>query len=374
MLNGFLKHHRLRKEIFLGIVGLLVILVVARAILPLALKTYINKTLAGIENYDGQVEDVDVALWRGAYELHGVRIVKTGAKHDKPFFSADEVEVALDWSSLFRGHLVSKVHMHEPKLQFVQTASKASSQTSVDESWQRQLMKLYPFEINKFYIYNGFIRFENKTSDPKINFYAKNLDLTADNISNTTKSDKRLPSSVKLTGKLMDSAKLNAKADFDLITEPTEIDMNIAATSLDLREINDFAKAYGNFDFEKGKLNVTLELAASKTNYSGYVKTALIGADVLDWKKEKKQGDSTGHLIWEGLAGSIADIFENQKKNQFAARIPLKGSRKELKVGSWEAVGSILKNAFVKALSPELEDSVEFSDAIRSGSTKDADK
>ena len=56
-----------------------------------------------LDSYDGHVDDIDLALWRGAYRIDGIRIVKTGAEHSTPFFSADRVDFSVEWRSLMRG-------------------------------------------------------------------------------------------------------------------------------------------------------------------------------------------------------------------------------------------------------------------------------
>lgn len=351
----------------------IVILIAARLALPFILKSYINKTLDGIEGFNGHVDSVHVALWRGAYELHDIKIEKISAKSKQPFFSANEVDVSLDWRALAQGRAVSKIRMVEPRIEIVIEPSKEKSQASVDPlTWQKQLQKLYPFQINRFAIDDGFIRFKNNTTKPKINFYASDLNLHAENISNTERYEDKLPSDVDLTGRFLKSGRIKSSAEFNLLTEPTELDLNASMTGLNLKELNEFAKAYGNFDFEGGKMNASMELAASKTKYVGYVKTVAIGMDILDWNKEKKEGKSVGNLLWQGLAGSIADVLSNQKHHQFAARIPLSGSRDSLRINSWAALGSILQNAFFKALNPKLENSVQFSNAIQSGSSRES--
>jgi hypothetical protein len=358
-----------KRQIPLALLAIILLLVIARAALPHVLKAYINHTLDGIEGMYGHVDDVDVKLWRGAYVMEGVKLVKVNGSEREPFFESQRVSISIDWASVLRGRLVSEISLLKPKLQFIQRKSKAASQTSVDESWQRQVQKLYPFQINKFRIENGFVRYKDETSNPKINLYAADLDLWADNISNTLKSDDKLPSSADFNGKLLGSGALKAKAKFSMFTEPLEFDFNGALAHLDLREINNFAKAYGKFDFEKGRFDMAMELAANKTKFKGYAKTVVSGADVLNWNKDKKEGDSIGHMIWEGMAGSLIDIFENQRRDQFAARIPISGSRKEVKLDSWAAIGTILQNAFIKVISPDLEDSVEY----KSSTTEKAD-
>ena len=359
------RRSRFGKHALIALLVIVALLVAARAALPWYLKKYINDSLDGIPGYYGHVADVDVALWRGAYNIQGLSLVKTNGSEREPFVAIDDIDISVDWRAIFDGRLVSKIKLLNPKLQFVQRASKSASQTSIDESWQQKVTKLTPFEVNRFTIVNGLVRYKDQTRDPKINVYFKNLDLSLTNISNTKETGEKLPSDLNLTAKLLDSGNVKAKAKLNLLEEPYIVDINASVKHLDLKELNEFTKAYGNFDFEKGKFSAALELAASKTRYEGYVKTLAEEIDVVDVKKELKEGDSPGHVLWEALVGGVTQLFKNQKRDRFAARIPITGTRKEIEIKTWPAVGSVLKNAFIKALTPELEDTVEFKDAAR---------
>lgn len=358
------------KAVPVWIIAFIVILIAARAALPWAIKTYANNVLDSIPGYYGEIEDIDVALWRGAYGVQNIQLLKRNGDAKEPFFASKTINIKLDWQALFNGKLKSKIELIEPKLQFVQRASKEASQTSIDQSWQKKVQKLYPFEINEFAIVDGLIRYRDETQKPKLNIYFHGLDLQADNISNATRSKERLPSTVKLTGGFLKSGKVKASAKLNALSEPFEADLNAGIRELDLKELNSFTNAYAAFDFEKGTLQVTTEMAATTKKYDGYVKTILKNVDVVDFSKERKEGDSVLKIAWEGLVGGALEIFQNQKKDQFAARIPLSGPRSAIEIHSWAAVGSILKNAFYKALDSKLEDSVTISDASKSGTSR----
>ena len=62
------------------------------ALQPIVLREA-NARLMALEAYDGHVDDIDLALWRGAYRIDGIRIVKTGAGQPTPFFSGDRIEL-----------------------------------------------------------------------------------------------------------------------------------------------------------------------------------------------------------------------------------------------------------------------------------------
>src|SRR5690606_4995278 len=57
----------------LGIVlTLLFLLVVLHFALPSLVRNYLNDKLADMGDYQGQITDVDLAWWRGAYRINGL--------------------------------------------------------------------------------------------------------------------------------------------------------------------------------------------------------------------------------------------------------------------------------------------------------------
>jgi hypothetical protein len=79
------------------VLGLLIAL---RAALPLVLERYVNKQLDQLKGYSGSVADIDLSLWRGAYQIDGLRVVKTGGKVPIPFVSARQIDLSVQWKAL----------------------------------------------------------------------------------------------------------------------------------------------------------------------------------------------------------------------------------------------------------------------------------
>src|SRR4051812_42921684 len=65
---------------------IIVLLVIGRLMLPWALRSYVNRTLDQNPLYDGKIGDIDVHLWRGAYSIQDVRLVKTTGNVPVPLF------------------------------------------------------------------------------------------------------------------------------------------------------------------------------------------------------------------------------------------------------------------------------------------------
>src|ERR1700722_2975246 len=95
------KQRRRRKIVWIVAGSLLVILIAFRIALPYILLRFVNKELQTIPGYTGHVDDIDVALIRGAYTIKTIKLDKTGGKIPVPFFSADALDLSVEWSALF---------------------------------------------------------------------------------------------------------------------------------------------------------------------------------------------------------------------------------------------------------------------------------
>jgi hypothetical protein len=67
-----------------------------RIALPHIVRKYVNKKLDEMPEYDGRIGDVDIHLWRGAYSIQGIEIIKTEGDVPVPFFSSRRVMFSVD--------------------------------------------------------------------------------------------------------------------------------------------------------------------------------------------------------------------------------------------------------------------------------------
>src|ERR1700761_4296588 len=112
------KKQRRRKIWFVILGSLLIVIIAFRIALPYILLRFVNKELQTIPGYTGHVDDIDVHLVRGAYTLKVIRLDKTGGKIPVPFFSAEALDLSIEWSAIFHGRLVGKIIVMHPILNF----------------------------------------------------------------------------------------------------------------------------------------------------------------------------------------------------------------------------------------------------------------
>jgi hypothetical protein len=336
-----------------------VVVLVARAIAPIYILGYVNRTLGGLDGYSGRVADIDLHLWRGAYEIKGIKIFKTIGKTSMPFVAVDSVDISVHWDALLKGSIVGELDLYHPELNFMAEQKKESAAEDQKEtreakkasegqsSWQTQVKQLVPLDINRVGIHDGEIHFRDPHADPKVNIFIKRFRGELTNLTNSDKLSKDMVATASFKARALGSGDLTLDAKVDPYKKAPTFTLSAQLENLEVKELNDFLKAYANVDAEKGRISVFTEVAAAGGRFHGYVKPLIRDLDLLKWKDEK---EGVFGKLWEGLVGAAATLFENHKKEQIATKIPFSGKVESPDADIPETVLYVLKNAFIRAL------------------------
>ncbi len=301
------------------------------------------------------MRDIDLALIVGSYKIKDIKLEKTGGKIPVPFFAAEVIDLSVEWKALFKGGLVGEIEVRRPILNFVKGPTEETSQTKIDKEWQDIVNELMPLKLNRFEIVEGEIHYLDYYSSPKVDVFTSNIYILAENLSNVTDSTNLLPSTVTGSAEIYGGkAKLNMK--LDALNKTPTFDMNAEMIGLNLVEVNDFLKAYGKFDVQKGTFGVYTEAAAKDGKIIGYTKPIIKDLDVIEWKDEKE--DPLGQKLLESVVGLGGWIFKNRSEDQVATEIEFEGELKDPAINVWNIIGETLRNAFIEALYPSLEHTI----------------
>lgn len=340
--------------IVLGI--LVVLLVAARLALPHFVLKYVNNKLDELPQYDGHVTDVDIHLFRGAYTIKDVDIVKTTADAPpEPFVKAESIDLSVDWSELFHGSIVGEIYFERAKLNFIKAKTEEGSQTSIDKSWTKVVEDLFPFRINRFVIRESEITYKEPESKPPIDLMITNLLAVATNLTNSREIVTKLPATLKARGQTLGGGELALAVKFNpLEAEPT-FDLNLALTNMDITALNPFLEAYAKVNVKRGTFDVIMEMYGDDGRFEGYVKPLMKDLDILDLDKDAKNPIK---LAWQAIVAGVVKIFKNHPKDQLATKIPVSGTFDQKGIDLWTTVGNVLRNAFVHAFSPTFDQTV----------------
>jgi len=341
----------------LGLASLIVLLVALHLALPYLVRDYLNDKLAHMGEYHGQVADVDLAWWRGAYQINGLKIVKTTGKVPVPLLDAPLIDLSVSWHSLIYDQaVVAKMTFERPVLNFVDGGSKQASQTGRGTDWRQQLEKLLPITLNEVQIDNGTLTFRNFTSKPPVDLKATQLAANIRNLTNVRDEKGRRDASFDASALLLGDAKVESRATFDPFSDFDDFEFRLRATGIELRRLNDFSSAYGKFDFNAGHGDLVIEAQAEDGRLHGYIKPLLRDVDVFDWQQDvENKNKNIFRSVWEALVGASETVLKNQPKNQFATRVELSGSVHKQDISAFEAFLQILRNGFIQAFNARYE-------------------
>ncbi len=334
---------------------LLVVLIAFRLVLPYIVLKYVNKTLGNIREYDGHVEDIDIALIRGAYKIKELTLVKlnprTHQKDSIPFFTTPEIDLSVEWKALFKRRIVGEIYLEDPVLNFVKGRHKHEDVKADTTDFKEVLDKLMPLKINHFQVNNGQIHFRDPYSTPVVDIPMEHIHAEALNLSNVNDSNKLLPSSIVATGDVY-GGKFTLNINLDPLKKEPTFDLNAGIDEVNIVKLNPFFKAYGKFEVNKGKFGLYTEFAGKDGDFKGYVKPLTKDIDIA------QQGNFI-QIIWADIIEGAVWVFKNHPKDQVATKLPIEGKFEKPETGMWTAISYLLKNAFVFALRPSIDHTID---------------
>jgi len=342
------------------IAGIVVILLVAvRIALPSIVKDIVNDRLMALENYDGHVMDVDLALWRGAYRIEGVRVVKTGADQPEPFFDGDQIDLSIEWKSLVRGSLVAEGVFTRPRINLVRARNEQQSQTGKGQNWRVALESLFPFRFNTVKVVDGTVTFRAPGIRAQDALEASRVNGVISNITNVVESDRETYTFFQCQAAVLKTGSAQLNGTIDPFAPRPAFDLDLTVKNVRLPEVNPWLRQYIKADAEGGEFELYTELAAANGKFTGYAKPIMRDVNIYSSEEEE---DNPLRRLWEGIVDFAAEILEDDGSDQVAARIPFSGTVENPDAGIFETIVSVLQNAFVSAFARSLEDSITIRD------------
>ena len=353
------KRRGFKKKRYIVPFIILILLIAFRLYLPTLVKNYVNKVLADIPGYYGQVDDIDIALIRGAYVINGMYLNKGTAESQVPFLNFPKSDISIEWKSLFKGKIVSEIIMTSPEVIYVFEDQKDESGDANVDDWTKALTDLVPIDINHFEVYDGKLAFVQLSAEPNIDLQINNLQLTADNLRNVVEKERILPSPIRASGVSIGKGKVSLEGNMNLVKEIPDMDLSFSLQDAEATALNDFTRHYAGLDFDKGTFGIFSEVAIADGHLVGYIKPLLTDTKLI--------GEDDGFLgvLWEGFVGFFKFILKNQGTDTLATKVPIEGDLNNVEAGIWPTVFNIFENAWIKAFTGEVDNDIEFKDAFQ---------
>ena len=207
--------------------------------------------------------------------------------------------------------------------------------------------------------------FLDKTSNPNYKLFINDTELTIKNLSNHQTQG---PAELTLRGKFMGTGDTNIAGDFLASGQGPAFDLKVALVNTDLPSMNDLLRAFGRFDVAAGQLTVYSQVAIKNGNIDGYIKPMFANLKVYDPQKEK--GTSVLHKAKELAIAGASHIFKNHSTEQVATDVDLKGKLTSPNVDTWQALGQVVRNAFIEAIIPGFDHALASNNATSNNSNE----
>lgn len=323
-----------------------------RAALPGIVKSKINAKLARVEGWKAAVRDVDLAVLRGSLVLHDL---EADGKSSSIRLSVARAAVNISWGALLRRKLIASVEIVEPKASLtVKRADREKAKGAAGQAKDKaedlfpNLKGLFPFRLDRLAVRDGAITVKEGELETNLTgFY-----FIVDGLTNFPKKgdDPRAKGEAGATVSKDGTVRL----DFRLspAARPPAFDFALAVKKIDLPEVNPLLRAQFGMDVDAGDFELVAEATSAAGGFNGYVKPF-----VKDLKMGPTHGKKGGPMkvIKEAVVGAVAAVLKNDKTDAVAAKVPFEGRYDNPEIGVWEAFFSVLRNAFVKALTPTFE-------------------
>jgi len=342
------------------LIAIIAVLIGLRIYLPVYLEDLANKKLDQLEGYTGTVKDIDLHLYRGAYVIDSVAILKTGDSIPVPFMASEKVDISIQWDALFKGRIVASIVLTNPHLNFAVAPSvdKKVKQTGKGVDWLKEFRQFSPLKMNKIEVIDGKVAYQDFTTEPKVDIKIDSLHILIKNLSNVSKSTDSLPSSVEASGIALETGSFSLEARLNILNEVPDVDLNFQIENVPLTKFNDFLRVYSNTDVEAGVFNLYVEALVNHGTIDGYVKPVIDDARIINWDKENEEFTDK---LWETLVAGVAEIFENEEKERIATKMPFSGNLNSADASIWVGIWEMISNAFFDALAKELDYSIDYS-------------
>lgn len=348
-----------RRKLVIAVAAFVLLLIGGRIALPYIVEDYANRRLAALDAYDGHVGDIDIHLYRGAYSIDDIVIVKTGAKRPIPFFSSRRIDFSVEWRSLLRGAIVSEVMFDGPELNLVQGKTKADSQLGEEENWNARLEEMFPFRFNTIQVRDGTVRFLAPGISTRDAITARQVRGQVTNLTNVIESGKETFADFRINAEVLDGAPAVVAGSVNAFAAQPTFDVNMEVKKVQLPQVNPWLREYIKADAEAGKFELYMELAAADGRFKGYAKPILQDVDLY---RSNEEEENPLKRFWEGFLDFAAAVLENKDADQVAARIPFSGTLKDPETSLFATIASVMRNAFISAFARSLEGSINLRD------------
>ncbi|SKC73455.1 DUF748 domain-containing protein [Ohtaekwangia koreensis] len=357
---------KLSKKVWI-LIAVAAIIFAARLSMPYFVTRHVNKVLAAIPGYRYTLSDVDIYLYRGAYQLKELRVFKENENNESPFIYIPVIDLSVEWSAVLDAALVGQVTFENSELNF--TGSKNST-NGMDVDWMQPIRALMPLRVNRIKITNGRIAYYDSTTVPHAELVLNSVNASAENLLNITEDPGMLPASAHLAAVTPGNGMLGVKIKMNVAKSFPDLEINLKFENADLKAWDDFLKAYPGIHIQQGNFNLYTEVVMMDGKTEGYISPVIENLKGVSIGKRKADDERAG---WKSIS---TFLLANQSKDRLSTRVPITSVTSDSTVAVVPVLWNVLWEGFVKAFEEKREGTLKLKTVVNedSGIVKQLEK
>jgi hypothetical protein len=195
--------------------------------------------------------------------------------------------------------------------------------------------------------------FVNKATTPPYRVFVSEVNADLDNFTTRLRELQGGDAVIKVTGRFMGTGRSVIVGTFRPEKPSPDFDVGVQIVKTDLKSFNDVLRAYVDFDVHRGNLSLFSELSIRHKQVSGYLKPIFKDVEVYDPDKDAEKAWT--EKVFESVISGIVELLNNPSEDQVAADAGITGSVTNPSADTWQVMGTLIQNAFFKAIVPGLE-------------------
>ena len=190
----------------------------------------------------------------------------------------------------------------------------------------------------------------NKAAAPEFRVFFTDVNLQVDNLTNQRTEG---VGKIHLTGRFMGSGKTDAFMSFRPDPKGPDFDLALKLEETDMTTMNPLLRQYGKFDVVRGRFSLYSELHGKNGQVTGYVKPLF--KDIKAYDPEKDRDKTFMQKVYAHLVDLAGQLLKNLPRKEVATKVDVAGPIHQPQASALQAIGNLLRNAFIKAILPGLE-------------------
>ena len=327
------------------------ILLGLRVALPAWIEHRINGKSDDKGGYGWRVEDVDVRLLAGSYDLVGVSLRKRGLS--RPLFTAERVTSKVN--GLFKWPLTAHMESFGTRLDIdLDPAAKPKGAAPPRRpDWPKLLHRLTWFRVDRLTIRDGEIRFHDPEARPPVELRANDVDIEAWNLFRAG-GDSSRSTRLEAKGVLQGSGRFEFRTDLHSEAADPTFDVDFSVRGLELKSMNPALEAYAGLSIVKGRLDLETRAKARGGGYKGVILSELHDFEMKDAVEKPKGFVKALERKAARILGRILEnrTEENEAEGKGPPRADFSGDFPAEVKGGWSRSEYLIKEAFRKGIIP----------------------